>query len=112
MCRVDPENKVILISSDVPASVRIALVGKALALIWRKELAVNGKLPDAEYGAAPGHATAISHVDGPDGVPLMLIDAPASVPLRRRPIKSAAKAVARRSTGTEPFRRPCVGPRV
>jgi len=111
MCRVDPENKVILISSDVPASVRIALVGKALALIWRKELAVNGKLPDAEYGAAPGPAMAISHVDGPDGVPLMLIDGPAFVPLRRG-IKSAAKAVTRRSTGTEPFRRPCVGPRV
>jgi len=105
MCRVDSENKVILISSDVPPSVRIALVGKALALIWRKGLVMDGKLPDAEYGAGvAGNVTAISHVDGPDGVPLMLIDPPPSVPQRRRAIKSALKAMARRSTATKPFR--------
>jgi len=103
MCRVDQENKVILISSDVPAGLRIGLVGKALALLLRKELAVNGKLSDVEYGAEPSRVTAISHVDGPDGIPLMLIDGPASVPLRRG-IKSAAKAMARRSAATKPFR--------
>jgi len=78
MCRVEPESKVILISTDVPPWARLPLVGKALAVLWRKGLAMDRKLPDAEYVAGPldckaGNGTAINQVDGPDGVPLLLI---------------------------------------